>query len=260
MEKETVKDKYILQSVANAFDIIDLLTKHEELSIQEIADEMKLSRSSVFRLLCTMESRYFVRRSEGTNYRLGLKLTDIGSVVHNRMEIVSVAHRHMCELAQAVSESVNLTIFDDDTHIRFADRVTISRSIPTQTWIGATLETHLSAGGKVLLSFSQPEVLEQYIAKAQFLPVTETSILTSAQLRAEVEQIRENGFAINNEEVEEGLYSVAVPIFGSEGVAIAALSVIGPVGRMKKNQEMIIPYLRQTAADISRDVCGNRYA
>lgn len=258
MEKESVKDKYILQSVANAFDIIDLLTKHEELSIQEIADEMGLSRSSVFRLLCTMESRYFVRRSEGTNYRLGLKLTDIGSVVHNRMEIVSVAHRHMCELAQAVAESVNLTILDDDTHIRFADRVTISRSIPAQTWVGATLPTHLSAGGKILLTFSQPGVLEHYISKAQFHPVTETSILTSAQLCAEVEEIRENGYAIDNEEAEEGLYCIAAPIFGSEQAAIAAISVTGPVARMKKNQDMILPYLKQTAADISRDVCGKR--
>lgn len=248
--------KYILQSVANALDILDLLTDVEELSVPEIADAMGLSRSSVFRLLSTLENRRFVRKTNQAKYRLGIKLTAMGNIVQNRMEIVQYAHSHMLELSRLSGETCNLAIWDSDTKIRFVDRVLNSQSIRTDTRIGSTIYAHLLGSGKALLAFAAPAQQEAYYSAADFTPHTERSILTPSQLRVELENIRARGYAFDNCEAEDGLFCIGAPVFDGNGKAVAAISISGPESRMRKNEERCIALLRQTARDITYSICS----
>lgn len=247
-------DKYILQSVANSLDILDLLAENEELSVPEIAKMLELSKSSVFRLLSTLESRRYVRKTEYAKYRLGIKFTAIGNIVKNRIEIVQYAHSHMLDLSRLSGESSNLTIWDTDTNVRFVDRVLNSQSMRTATWVGSTNYAHVLGSGKALLAFASPQHQEKYMESADFSPRTDNSILTPAQLRAELERIRERGYAFDNCEAEDGLFCIGAPIFDSTGNAVAAISVSGPESRMRKNEDRLISLVCQTAKDISYSI------
>ncbi len=247
-------EKYILQSVANALDILDLLTDAEELSVPEISEIMGLSRSSVFRLLSTLENRRFVRKTDQAKYRLGIKLTAMGNVVQNRMEIVQYAHSHMLELSRICGETCNLAIWDSDTKVRFVDRVLNSQSIRTDSWIGSTSYAHLLGSGKALLAFASPAQQEAYCAAADFTPQTERSILTPSQLRVELENIRARGYATDNCEAEDGLFCIGAPVFDGNGKAVAAISISGPESRMRKNEERCVALVCQTAKDISYSI------
>lgn len=247
-------DKYILQSVANALSILDLLTDHEELNVQDIAQMTGLSRSSAFRLLCTLESKRFVHKTANLKYRLGIKFTAMGNIVQNRMEIVQYAHPHMLELSLVSGETCNLSIWDTSTQIRFVDRVLNTQSMRTDTWIGSIRYAHYLAGGKSLLAFAGEDFQKNYFENADFTPQTENSILTPSQLKIELQKIREQGYSFDNEEAEDGLFCVGAPIFDGNNQAVAAISISGPVNRVKKNLDRNIAQVKQIAADISYSI------
>ena len=247
-------EKYILQSVANALDILDILTDNDELSVAEIAEKLGLSRSSVFRLVATLESRRFVRKTKTARYRLGIKFTAMGNIVQNRMEIVQYAHSSMLDLSRISGETCNLAIWDTDVYVRFVDRVLNSRSMRTDTWVGSVSYAHLLGSGKALLAFSCPQKQEIYLDKADYTPHTARSIITPAQLRNELKLIRERGYAFDDCEAEDGLFCIGAPIFDGSGEAIASVSLSGPENRMKKNEAHFIALVVQTAKDISNSI------
>ena len=124
--ENTTKDqneKYMLQSVTNALRIIELLGEHNFLTLTEIADGLDLGKSSVFRLVATLEARGFVKKDKYGRCRLGMKFSYFGSVVLARMEILQASRPYLEELQRNVHETVHLAIWDDDWNIRFIDKI-----------------------------------------------------------------------------------------------------------------------------------------
>ena len=244
-------EKYILQSVANALDILDLLTSHEELSVPEISRMTGLGKSSVFRLLATLTDRRFVRKTEAAGYRLDIKLAAMGNVVLGRMEIIRYAHPHLLELTRVAGETSHMVIWDRGTSVRFVDKVLSTSTIHTDSSIGFCRSAHLLACGKVLLAYQSEEFQQAYMRMADFSPMTQNTIVTEAQLYAELEKIRDYGYGCDLEESEEGLTCFAAPVCDLTGAVVAAISISGPSQRMVANKEKNIALIRQTAKDIS---------
>lgn len=247
-------NKYILQSVANALDILDLLTANEELSVPEVARMTGLGKSSVFRLLATLEDRHFVRKTDAAKYRLDIKLSSMGNVVLNRMEIIQYAHPHLMELTRVSGETSHMAIWDRGTNVRFIDKVLSPSTIRTDSWVGFCRAAHLLACGKALLAYQSKEFQQNYMALADFSPLTANTIVTAAQLYAELDRIRQDGYAMDREESEVGLTCFAAPIQDSTNSIIAAISISGPTQRMQENSQRNIALVKQTALDISNSI------
>lgn len=245
-------DKYLLQSVANSLDLLDLLEKHKELTVPEISAITGQSRSSVFRMLATLEDRNYVKKTEDAHYSLDVKLIALGNAVTGRLEVVQFGHPFLLQLTEETGETSHLGVFDRDVYIRFVDKVLSLSTMHMDSLVGFRRKAHLVACGKVLLAYQPQAVVDSYIQTVNFEPVTETSITSGEQLRRELADIRTQGFAFDREEGEPGLFCIAAPIFDRSNQVVAAVSISGPAERMRKNLQRNLPYVLE-AADRIRD-------
>ena len=251
MENE---NQYILQSVDNTLSIVELLCNYEELSLIEITSLTDYGKSSVYRMIATLEKHKLVAKTKDGKYRLGYRFASIGAVVTGRMELVEKAHGYLQELSAKTNETTHLAIMADDTKVQFIDKVRGDSSIWMESTIGMTREAHLTGTGKALLAFSDDKFIEKYIANISFKHMTEHSIKDAKALAGELEKVRKDGYACDLEESEEGLVCFAAPIFDFKGKAVAAISVSGFKGRMLSRREELVGLVKQTAGTISADI------
>ena len=253
---ETDGNRYILQSVDNALKIIELLTDYEELSYAEMSAHLGLGKSTVFRLVATLESHKFVTRSESSKIRLSFKMAAIGGIVYNRSELIRTVHPYLVELAQRTSCTAHLVAMTEPVNIQFLDKVLPrASSIPMASSAGYTTPAHLTATGKAILAQKSQRDVDDYIAKVSFYPATPNSIMDAGQLRDELKWIREHGFAIDREESESGLVCFAAPILDSMRSPWASISISGFRDRMYMRQEELSQLIMETAQRINQEIC-----
>ena len=248
---EALNDKYILQSVANTLDILDLLGKHGELTVPELSSMTGWSRSSVFRMLATLEAKKYVRKTADAKYSLDVKLISLGNAVTGRLEVIQFGHPFLMELTASTGETSHMGVLDRDVYVRFVDKVISNSSIRMDSIIGLRRKAHLVGCGKVLLAYQPASSIEAYIHSVNFEPLTDYSITSGNELRRELAMIREQGYGVDREESEYGLFCIAAPIRDANETVIAAISISGPAERMKRNLDSNITILRQTAEKIS---------
>ena len=244
-------EKYILQSVANTLDILDLLGKHGEMTVPELSAITGWSRSSVFRMLATLEAKKYVRKTANAKYSLDVKLISLGNAVTGRLEVIQFGHPFLVELTHDTGETSHMGVLDRDIYIRFVDKVPGTASIHMDSIIGLRRRAHLVGCGKVLLAFQPSSVVESYIHTVNFEPRTDYSITSGNELRRELAIIREQGYAFDREESEYGLFCIAAPVRDVNDAVIAAISISGPAERMKRNLESNLAQVRQTAERIT---------
>ena len=249
--QENPNSKYVLHSVANTLDIIDLLAKHEELTVPEIASLTGFNKSSVFRMLATLEEKNFVHKSADAKYSLDVKLIFLGNTVSRRLDVIKFGHPMLMELTKRSGETSHIHMLDRDVYVRVIDKVLSPSTIRTDSFIGFCRRAHLMAGGKAILAFQTPSFLESYSRVSSFEPLTDYSITSPEQLMRELKEVRRLGYALDREESEYGLFCIGAPIFNASRNVIAAVSISGPVDRMKKNFDANLPLVLKTAEDIS---------
>lgn len=245
-----VEDKYILQSVENALSIIDLLCLHDKLSAAEIARLMNMGKSSVFRLLSTLLHKGFLTKDNNSKYQLSYKFAHIGRIVTERSTLVEQVHPYLTELTALSGETSHLVVWHSDTEIIFIDKVVGNYSIRMDSMVGLTRPAHLTGTGKVLLAYSSKTHIEEYLNCASFEKKTIHTISSRSDLEKELENIRNEGYACDNEEAETGLTCFAAPIIQAR-TAIAAVSMSGPTSRMIENKERLITLVTKIAKKIS---------
>ena len=248
---ETFNEKYILHSAANTLDILDLLSKNGELTVPEISQLTGFTKSSVFRMLATLESRKYVKKSADAKYSLDVKLMILGNSVIERLDIIRFGHPMLMELTNRSGETSHMAILDGDVYVRIVDKVLSTSSIRTDSYIGFGRKAHLMACGKAILAFKSKEFIDAYIRVNDFSPLTDYSITSAGQLLLELKVTRQRGYSVDREESEYGLFCIGAPVFDVNGNVIAAISISGPADRMKKNFDSNLPLVRETATRIS---------
>jgi len=252
---ETENDKnerYILHSVSTAFSILDLFFQYEELSPAEIARCININRSTAFRFLVTMEQSGYLIKTSNAKYRLGVKISSLGQIAHSRMELISLVHPFLVGLSEKTGESSHLAIMDDATHVTFIDKSVGTLWLTMDVVIGYSKYAHLTGTGKAILAYQTDQFINQYIRSASFEPSTPNSIKDAGSLLRVLDVIRAQGFSIDNEEVEAGLYCIAVPILSRDNAPIAAISLSGPTTRMVMNQESHLQHLKDAVTQIEQ--------
>jgi IclR family KDG regulon transcriptional repressor len=246
----------LIGSVERAFGILDLFdSRSPELGMTEIARAMGLHKSTVASLIYTLEAQGYLAQNPVTRkYRLGLKLVERASVVLSHVELRQVALPHLQVLRDEFDEGVNLAILDG-AYVVYVERMVGTRALGVRTEVGKREPAHSTALGKAILS-SLPNAQVEAFVKQHGLPrVTSQTITSLDRLCRELDETRQRGFAIDNEESELGERCVAAPIFDHAGEVAAAVSVSAPVSRLPMSEmPRFSAQVRKTAETISRSL------
>lgn len=240
-----------VQSVDRALTILDILARHGELGVTEIAASIGVHKSTAFRLISALEQHRLVEQlSKRGKYRLGFGIVRLAGATIARLNLAEESLPFCRQLAAEFNETVNVAVLDTDAAVNIAQEQG-NATVTVQNWIGKRTPLHATSSGKVLLAWA---------AGAQVLGVLEGAldrytphtITSSAALRAELDQVRGLGWARTEEELETGLNAVAAPIRGPDGTVLAAISISGPSYRLTAHSfPAIAARLQACASEIS---------
>jgi IclR family acetate operon transcriptional repressor len=232
-------------SILKAFDVVT-----PELGVNELGRKVNLHKSTVSRLLATLEHEGFVERVAGSEkYRLGLGVVRLAGHVTHFNDLRSVALPFLQDLAQQSQETVILAVLDGDEVIN-VEQVGSAHMVNETNWVGRRTPLNCVANGKALLAF-QPRATIERMLQSPLIRYTDRTITNPEQLRSEIEDIRARGYATALGEIEAGLNSVAAPIHNAHGEVIAAVSISGPAYRVTDER---IPALGAQAIETAHQI------
>ncbi|MFN8456510.1 MAG: IclR family transcriptional regulator [Anaerolineae bacterium] len=241
-----------IQSVQRAVTILRSFSEAEPtLGVTSLSERLGLHKSTVSRLLSTLEREGFVEQDPETGkYRLGLGLVSLAGFALERLDLRRIAHPHLGPLAELTQETINLTVLDGHEGVNI-ERVASPRSIRYVGSVGRRTPLHCSSTGKVMLAYMTPQERDALLPRP--LPrYTAKTITDRATLEAELAQIRAQGYGIAREEYEEDLAAVAAPIYNHLGRVLATVSITGPAYRLASDKIAAwVKPLQETAAKIS---------
>jgi DNA-binding IclR family transcriptional regulator len=244
-----------VQSVERAVTILRSFTETEpELGVTELARRLDLHKSTISRILATLQQEGLVSKSKETGrYRLGLGLISLAGVALGQLDVRGVSQPYLNELVEISQETVNVTILDGDECVNI-ERARSPQPIRYVGWIGRRTPLHCTAAGKVLLAF-MPEEERRTLLSRPLVAYTDTTIVNTSALERSIAQVCGQGYAIVHEEFEEGFSSIAAPVVNYSGQVNAAVSISGPTYRLAPEQiESFIEPLLRTTETISREM------
>ncbi len=254
LENKTHKPKYPVQSLEKALEVIELLKESpgEGLRINDLSERLGLGKSTVHRILDTLLAYQFVEKSPHSRYRLSWKLFEIGNTVPRQRSLDYFDPKPLQDLCNKHGETVNLAI-------RVRDRaVIISKYDPQNVTVKASLlvgeqePLHSTAIGKALISELSRDELSSTLGEGPLEKCTQNTIDSVDQLHEHLASVRENGYAVDEEEYSAGLTCIGVPIKNHREEIIAAISISGPTFRLQHNKIInIIGDLKETRDLIS---------
>ncbi len=223
---------YNVRAVERAVQILSSLDdEHPERSLSEIVQATGLHKATTHRILATLLNCGFIERTaNGEKYRLGLRMAGLGLNVLNRLDFHQQALPYMQKLVDRFQETCSLGVFDRG-QVLYIEVVHSKHTLTIAARVGRHLPAHCTAGGKVFLAFLPPAIVEP-VLNTPLVAYTKNTITSSARLREELEVIRQRGYGLDEEEFEEGIRAVAVPIRDIEGNVVAQMSMPGPTNRL----------------------------
>ncbi|HBM75390.1 MAG TPA: IclR family transcriptional regulator [Clostridiaceae bacterium] len=247
-------DRYLLSSVYNTLKILDLLSEHEELGVAEISRMLDMGKTSVFRMLYTLEKEEYVHKTSNAKYKLGLKFAHYGSIVLERQDYLSVAKPFLQKLRDKYNQTTHLGILDEDNsfNIIFMEKEMSKSFFQMTSRIGSKKPAYCTALGKTLLANILDEDLEKKIKSFTLTKITDSTITDNDKLIEVLKKIREQGYGEDLEESEVGLICYAAPVRDITKNTIAAVSISGPAETMKKNKKSMVESVKETADEISK--------
>ena len=233
------------RSVGIALDLLDTFEHDAELTVAELTRRTQVAKSTVSRTCAQLHARGYLDRVGPGRYRLGLRLFELGHLVKIRTGLDGTAREILMQLAAPVGLTVHLGV-PDGAEVLFVERVETSRHLRYASEAWRRSPVHRSSCGKVLAAFL-PSVLEARL-RAGLPARTGYTIVVPEVLMAELDRVRERGYATNIEETAIGGASLAVPVRDpGRGVVVAALAVAGPATRVMADERGLIAALHQTA-------------
>ena len=224
--------------------LIAILNSPEPPLLSQLARELGLPKSTTSRILGALERQGLIRRDRNSAYLGGEVLLKYASAQNQDSTLINRMRPVLESLADKTSESINLAVPGNDD-LKLIDQVDGKHLLGATNWIGRNVPYHASALGKVLLAFGASA-----IPSGNLHSKTARTITSRTQLNSELEKVRKAGFAIIDNELENGLVAVAAPVFNHDGKVVAAISISGPDARISREQlikfgELIIKELKK---------------
>lgn len=236
-EKDSKDSKdNLLSSVKNALLILRSFSMDEpEKKISDLALQLGLNKSTVSRTMATLASEGFVYKDPETKkYRLGMTIISLSGIINNNMDVYTESQPILNKLVQDIDETAHISILDN-TDVIYIQKIECNHYVRALTHVGKRNPAYCTSSGKVLLAYADESVVETTI-NSGLKKYTETTITDPDELREHLRKIKQDGFAYSLAEFNEGVHSVAAPIYDYTGKVIAALTVVGPMQRIQQNK------------------------
>lgn len=239
-----------IQVIERMFTLVDVLASREEaMSLKEISERAGLHPSTTHRILNDLACGRFVDRPTPGNYRLGMRLLELGNLVKGRLSVRDAALAPMRELHRLTQQPVNLSVRQGD-EIVYIERVFSERSgMQVVRAIGGHAPLHLTSVGKLFLATEDLQRVRAYATRTGLVGHTRNSITELSVLERELVRARHTGIAYDNEELETGVRCMAAGIHDDQGELVAGLSISAPAGRL---DDAWVGKLQQTVREISQ--------
>ncbi len=251
----------VIQSVERALKIIELFDEQtKELKITEIGARMGLHKSTVHSLLKTLQIYgYIDQDSETSKYKLGLKLLEKGQLLLQSIDIRTIVRKHLQALSLQTGQTTHLAISDGREGV-YLDKVEGEKAAIRYSRIGRRVPYHSSAVGKILIGFMKPHEITEILDGYSFARHTPNTICDRAQFRLELEQVKTNRHAVDNQENEPGVRCAAVPLFDHSGKVSAAISISTMLSHVDDEEfKSFIELLSAEGKIISRELGYNAF-
>jgi IclR family pca regulon transcriptional regulator len=240
-------------AVIRAFD-----AEHAELTLSEVAASTGVTRAAARRFLLTLAELGYVR-SEGRYFSLTARVLELGYAYLSSLSLPEVAESHLEALVAEVNESSSVSVLDGDDVVYVA-RVPTSRIMTVVISVGTRFPAYATSMGRVLLAGLPEPELDAYLGRVRLEPLTTRTVSSVVALRAELGKVRTQGYALVNQELEDGLRAIAAPVRDRTGRVIAALNVSAHASRtsLEAMRRDLLPPLLKTAARIEADFFGRQ--
>ena len=239
-----------LQTIDRALDVLIAFGSKHEFGVSEMARTLGLPKSATHRILSTLTERGFLEQGFNQRYRLGLKVLELGNACRLRSDLTSVAQPILYDLSVQTNCNSHLAKLDG---IEVVDLLRTEYPAPFRISRNATLRrpAHCTALGKALLAFAEPRVAADVVAAG--LPrLTRYTITTAERFLAELERVRQRGYAVDNEEFYGGRRCLAAPVFDEQRKVVAAISISGMITEVTEDRVPVFARaVLQSASQIS---------
>ena len=255
-QSKTPDSPYKVQVLDRALAALAILAaSSSDCSLAELCPALKLHKSTVHRLMMVLEQhRLVVKNPETGRYRLGLRLYELGSRAIDGLDLRGRARPYLDRLQAEFGETVFFCILDEG-QVFYVEKVESRQSVRTACTVGSRAPAYCTAVGKAMLAELSEAEVSKIVRRWGLKPVTANTITTAGALQAELKAVRSRGYAIDNEEKEEGLRCVSAAVRSHSGKLAAAMSVSGPAFRMTKERVPEIGRaLMEAAAKLSAEL------
>ena len=249
----TSKDESPSVAVERALAMLEAVAHEPEgLSNAEISRKLQIPKSSASYILRTLEKQgYLNREKEGGKYRVGLKVLSLSRGALSGIDVREVALPIMRHLVEKTGLTCHLAILDGPEAV-YIEKVEPPGFIRMDTWVGRRMRVHATSVGKALVAHVAEERLEKIISERAMERRTSKTITTLARLLKELEKVRLQGYAVDDEENNLGARCVGAPIFNQQGVIEASVGLSGTIGQVNaQTMPRILEALKDAARHVS---------
>ncbi|SFH24704.1 transcriptional regulator, IclR family [Desulfotomaculum arcticum] len=244
-----------VQSLDRAFQLIDIIANSPEApTLNTITQLAGLPKPTVYRILSSLESWGYVELSKNKCYKLGVKFLQLGAQMQHELDIRKIAHPYLQELNNITKETIFLGIMYKGRGL-YVDKLDGHYSIRLVSQVGSLNYLHSTALGKCLLADMTEGEVDLLLTKYGMPTLTTKTITNKDVLIAQLKNVRENGYAIDDVENEEGVRCVAAPVRDHEGKVVAAISISGPSSRI--TNESINGHLKAVLIESAQKVSAS---
>lgn len=243
-----------IRSVERAIQILNCFSFEKPvLTIEEMMDKTGLPKATVYRLLWTMEQNGLIQYDQRTNeYRLGNKHLEFGGIVLQNLDIRRESEPHLLQLYEQTGHSVILAVPHGET-VQYLLRFDSNEGLQPTNFVGRRRIIHNGALGIVLLAYMSPDFVEELLEQYPLEPLTPKTLTDKDLFIQRLQQIRQDGYYVDEDETFQGYTAIAAPIFREENRAIAAIAISGSSFKMEgERREFLVQLIRETADKISR--------
>src|SRR6202047_3183838 len=248
-----VGDPNFMTSLARGLIVIQAFTQQSpQMTISQLSVKTGLSRAAVRRCLYTLTKLGFAGAEDGSRYSLRPRMLTLSHTYTTSNTLSSAAQPILERMSSALREAFSVATLDGDDIVYIA-RTTVSRVMAVDLHIGSRLPAYCTSMGRVLLAYLPSEQLEQYLGRVVLTPHTTRTIVSVDKLRIALRNVRRNGYALVDQELEVGLRSLAVPVYAPSGRVVATINLSGNAPRMSvlDMQTRFLSHLRNAANELS---------
>lgn len=258
MDKSTQPEA--VSSVLKVFNILNALGEQKEIGVSELSQRLMMSKATTYRFLQTMKSLgYITQEGEADKYSLTLKLFELGAKSLEYIDLISIANKEMSIISDQTMEALHLGTLDENAII-YIHKIDSKYNLCMQSRIGRRNPLYSTAIGKVLLADKDDKTVRDMLKKVDFIQHTERTIRNVDHLIDELNTVRSDFYAQDNEEQESGIRCVAAPVYDRFGNVIAGLSISLPTLRFEENDlQRYVELLHNACRNISMQMGYEQY-